>query len=339
MEPTKSDSSAVRLTVQLADTDEALRFTKAVLETIRQPLLVLTGDLSVAWASAAFYHAFQVRAGETLGRRIYAFDDGEWDLPELRRLLENVLPDNNGFDDYEIEHTFPRLGRRVLRLSGRRLHDSHLILLVIEDITERARRERQQRVLAGELQHRVKNVLMNVRALFHQTLRYSRDLEHFSEVFQGRLDALARTQDLLAKAPAKEVPLHELILLELEAQGAEEERDYSIDGPELSLGAEAAQAMSLMVHELTTNAAKYGALAAERGRIEITWRIERRDGRERLLFRWREHGVRIEQVPETRGFGAQLIESSLAYMFGGSSTLTFHPDGAECVMDVPMPRV
>ena len=109
-------------------------------------------------------------------------------------------------------------------------------------------------------------------------------------------------------------------------------------GPDVRLGAKDMQAFANTIHELVTNAAKYGAIAAAQGRIEIKWRLEDWDGRNHLLFHWREHGVRIARRPERRGFGTEVIESHLPYRYGGSSTLAFHPDGVECIMDVPLPQ-
>src|SRR3546814_615487 len=115
-------------------------------------------------------------------------------------------------------------------LNGRRLDHLDLIVLAIEDITARRHSEQRQKVLMGELQHRVKNILMSVRALSQQTRLGSRDLQDYGRVFDGRLDALARTQDLLLKG-SDAIPLDALLRLELTAAGAREGTTFTLDGP------------------------------------------------------------------------------------------------------------
>jgi two-component system, chemotaxis family, CheB/CheR fusion protein len=95
--------------------------------------------------------------------------------------------------------------------------------------------------------------------------------------------------------------------------------------------------MAMTIHELTTNAAKYGALRSDNGRIEIRWRTDRRNDRDYLTFEWRERGVRIEELVPARGFGSSVIERSFPYMLGGTAELTFRPDGAACRLDFPLP--
>jgi len=127
------------------ETEDAIRvaryYAEQIIETLPEPLLVLTADLCVKSANGAFYEQFQVTADATEGRRIYDLGAGDWDIPDLRALLENVLPGDHAFNGYEIDHVFPELGRRVLLLNGRQLDHMQLILLGIHDITERKRSE------------------------------------------------------------------------------------------------------------------------------------------------------------------------------------------------------
>jgi PAS domain S-box-containing protein len=119
-------------------------YADAIVETVREPLLVLDADLHVKLADRAFYQTFKVPPEQTLGRLIYELGDGQWDIPALRKLLEELLPTSSEFNDYQVEHDFPEVGRRTMLLNARRLHDdgkTNLILLAIEDITERRRAE------------------------------------------------------------------------------------------------------------------------------------------------------------------------------------------------------
>jgi two-component sensor histidine kinase len=190
----------------------------------------------------------------------------------------------------------------------------------------------------GELQHRIKNILNNVRALSAQTRQNSPTLEAFAEAFDARLQALARTQDLFVRGPLDKVELADLLRFELEAAGGREGPDFTIQGPSARLSPRDAQAMAMTIHELTTNALKYGALSVAPGRVEVAWRTEPRDGQRHLWLRWREHGLQVQDTAPAKGFGSRVIEDSLPYILGGISQLTFHPDGAECTIEFPLPE-
>jgi len=124
---------------------EARLFAESIVTTVREPLLVLDAGLRVVSANHAFYRTFQVAPEETAGRFVYELGDRQWDIPELRRLLEEILPQNTQFNDYEVRHNFEHIGERIMLLNARRIYreanKTHLILLAIEDITERKRAE------------------------------------------------------------------------------------------------------------------------------------------------------------------------------------------------------
>ena len=142
----------------LGKTSVALRasgeLTSAIVDTMRYPLLVLAANLRIESANQAFLDAFKVDRGETIGRLVYDLGNGQWNIPELRRLLEDILPSNSVFDDYEVTHDFGHIGRRTMLLNARRLQgtddQSRLIVLVIADITERARVSQDLRDTATE---------------------------------------------------------------------------------------------------------------------------------------------------------------------------------------------
>ncbi|SFP97971.1 PAS domain-containing protein [Tranquillimonas alkanivorans] len=122
------------------NTEQDMALASDILETVRLPLLALDGDLRVENANEAFLHQFQVSRQETLGRLVYDLGNGQWNIPELRRLLEEILPEQSTVSDYRVEHDFERIGRRIMRVSGRRIarpDNPDLILLSISDDTER----------------------------------------------------------------------------------------------------------------------------------------------------------------------------------------------------------
>lgn len=134
--------------------EEAKNFAEAVVQTVRHPLLILDGDLRVRKVNGAFYDTFQTSPIETNGKLIYLLGNGQWNIPRLRTLLESILPSNSSFDDFEVEGDFPRIGRRTMMLSARRICSESsrapFILLAIEDVTKRKQQEREQRLLAEE---------------------------------------------------------------------------------------------------------------------------------------------------------------------------------------------
>ena len=304
-------------------------------DSVREAMIVLGWDLRVKHANKTFYEAFQVRPEETEGQMIYDLGNGQWNVPRLRRLFEDILPKEQSFDDYEVEHDFETIGRRTMLLNARRLNRLNLILLAIRDVTEKLRLEAQERARIGELQHRVKNILANVRALFALSRRHSLTAEDVATSFENRLASLARTQDLLVSNPSDSVTLGELVRFELAAHARDKQKAV-VQGPLVDLPPRITQAMAMAIHELVTNAAKYGALSNEGGSIEVRWLTEQRDGKEYAVFRWRERGVPIQIAATKKGFGSQIIEHSLPYALAGTAQLTFHSDGVECIIEFPL---
>lgn len=141
------------------DIQEALEYTEKIIETIHDPLIILFEDLRVALASRSFYQAFNVTAQETVGAFIYELGNGQWDIPRLRHLLEEILPKNTSFDNFEIEHEFPNIGKRSMLLNACRIYlksnRTKLIILTIKDISERKEAD-QLRAKITELENQLK---------------------------------------------------------------------------------------------------------------------------------------------------------------------------------------
>ena len=160
MEPSKrkrSKKEIVGINKQTSqELQQALEFAEGIVATVREPLLVLDASLRIVWANNSFYKLFSVKPQETEGRLIYEIGNNQWDIPKLRELLQEILPRNTSFNDFEVEHDFPQIGRRTMILNARRIHDggskTHRILLAIEDITERKRIEQEK--ASSELRYR-----------------------------------------------------------------------------------------------------------------------------------------------------------------------------------------
>ena len=206
---------------------------------------------------------------------------------------------------------------------------------VARDITDRKRSDELQRLLFDELNHRVKNTLATIQAIASQSLLNSKSPRDFVESFNGRVQALARAHDLLVRREMKGADLGDIIHEQVVFGEAESDR-ISCSGPFLTLDAKLAIQLALILHELATNARKYGALAVPTGKLTVTWDTERRADTE-LFIRWTESGVPEVRVPTTRGFGTSLIERTLA-AHGGETTMRYEKGGVVCEIRLPLPE-
>lgn len=204
------------------------------------------------------------------------------------------------------------------------------------DIHElRGLHERQQ-VLLSELQHRTRNLLAVVQSIARKTLRSSGSLQNFGPEFEGRLRALSRVQGLLEQAEHESIELRALVEAELMAHLERGSHEVVVQGPPVAVPAASAQTLALALHELTTNAVKYGALHVPEGRLSIRWDLAEHDSNRVLVIDWRESGVKVaERRPARRGYGSELIERALTYQLKAHSKLDFGPDGVHCTISLP----
>jgi two-component system CheB/CheR fusion protein len=311
-------------------------YAQAIVETIRQPLLVLDADLRVRSANRAFYALFQVEQEMTENKRVYELGNGQWDIPALRTLLEEVLAENKEVEDFRVDHLFEALGRRTMLVNARKLSRDgrrDLILLAIEDITVRSQAEAHRDVLIREMNHRVKNVLATVQAIASQTLRRSASLESFQDAYVGRLHALARAHDLLVDEGWANAEIGQLVRMTLRPyRGAQVEAE----GPSLTVRPQAGVTLAMILHELATNAAKYGALSVPTGTVSITWASDNRDGQSQIQLNWIETGGPPVAPPSRRGFGSTLIERGTDNDMHGKAVLDYRAEGLRCTLRFPL---
>ncbi len=443
----------------------ASEFAENIVDTVRDPLLVLTPELKVRSANDPFCRSFHVMREETVGRPIFELGSQQWDIPELRRLLEDVLPADKQFSDFEVELEFDGIGRRIMLLNGRRLDHVQLILLAIEDITQRRhaeaavraseecfrqfadnavdvlwitdpamgrleylspayeriwgepcdalmadfsrwselvhpedreqamqgmprkleggsatveyrivrgndgetrwirdtgfpirdeqgavrrvagiardvtdekRAEQERELLTRELSHRVKNTLAVVQSLATQTDGRAQSAQAFREAFLGRLRALARAHSLLLDAQWRGTDLNSLVEQALAAYRVDHLDVVEVAGESLVITPRQAQGLCLMLHELGTNAAKYGALSRHAGRLRVSWQVEDSSPGRRVRLRWQErHGPAVK-APREKGFGVELIERACSYELEGEMELDYAPDGLTCEVVFPL---
>jgi two-component sensor histidine kinase len=198
--------------------------------------------------------------------------------------------------------------------------------------------EARQRRLVADLQHRVRNILTVVRSVFARTVETGTDLATVADHFRGRLDALARTHVVATRNASGGVDLEELIRDELLSVGVADAADVEIGGPEVELPAAIAEGLGLAVHELTTNALKYGALSVAGGRLAISWTVNLGDRAGRTLdLSWVEDGVPALPLRPTReGFGRELIERALPYQLAARTHLEFRGGGVRCSISLEL---
>jgi PAS domain S-box-containing protein len=205
------------------------------------------------------------------------------------------------------------------------------------DVTERDEADRARELLVDELNHRVKNTLSIVQAIAHQTFRNNADPVKSRQAFEGRLIALGHAHDLLTQANWANASLRRLAELALDIRGPNA-NVISLSGEEILLTPKQAVSIAMALHELCTNARKYGALSQDEGRVQLGWSTAN-DARPTLHIVWQEIGGPAVSVPMRRGFGSTLLERTLASDLGGEVTVKFDPQGLLCIIDIPLNRI
>lgn len=206
----------------------------------------------------------------------------------------------------------------------------------IRDITGRKRAEEHRSLLMHELDHRVKNILTVVQSIARQTSINSTSQDNFIEIFEARLLALAKTNDVLIENEWKGAPLREIILTEISPYNRGGPQRVTIAGAKVKLDSLQASALGLAFHELATNAAKYGSLSVPNGRVAITWDIAGPAGGRVLRLRWIESGGPTVKKPDRSGFGSQLIAQSLENGFKADVQWEFLPEGIHFTLNLPL---
>lgn len=205
---------------------------------------------------------------------------------------------------------------------------------IVRDITDRKKAEEHQRLLGTELNHRVKNTLAVVQGLAHQTFKPGVVPHDMIRAFEGRLSALASAHELLMRRSWEAAPITVLLAEALRPFEGVEQR-FHLSGPEILLTASATVNLALGLHELATNAAKYGALSVPSGHVELEWQTAGGD----FGLGWRERGGPPVTEPEKRGFGTRLLEQALSRDLGGTVRVDFAPEGVTCTISAPLARV
>jgi two-component sensor histidine kinase len=235
-----------------------------------------------------------------------------------------------------VEKFTTALGERTLLSTKSPLLDAEGkitgIIGVSTDITEREHRAKQLQFILKELSHRSKNLLMIIQAIARQSIRQSASLEDFESRFNDRLASLSRLHDLLVQEEWKGAALQAVAQTQTNPFG---EGRVKITGPALMLKPDVAQVISMILHELATNASKYGALSAVQGQVALSWDYVGND-RKRLFVRWEEVGGPPVMAPTSSGFGTLVLERMALQIQGASSSVKFNSPGVIWYLEAPV---
>jgi two-component sensor histidine kinase len=275
----------------------------------------------------AFADEAQTAEGYALGAVDYILSPV---VPEILRAKINVfveleqmraeLADSHAFLEQRVEERTAELAQSAQRLE--------------EEVVERKRAEQRLTILVRELSHRVKNLLAVLQSIATRTLTPCRSSEEASEILAGRLHALGRAHELLVEASWNGAALKDIVDAEL---AGFTERVHTA-GPEVRLSASAAQTFALIVHELLTNAAKYGALSNAEGEVGVTWSVAAEGAKSFLQFQWKERGGPPVSSNGIKGFGFSLI-SAMGHSLTSSPNIDLRPEGLACSIKVPLDTI
>ena len=247
--------------------------------------------------------------------RIRRKSDGAWRTIDMAGRFERDAPD--------------RLPRRLIG--------------VVADVTDRRLAEERQTLLIRELHHRVKNTLATVQAIVGSTARTATDIDSFYEAFVGRIKSLAHTHSVLTEATWQTASLTGLLMNELRpyaevVEAGGEDGRVVLEGQPIDLPSDIAVPIGMAIHELTTNAAKYGALSNRTGRVTVAWDLEPGGPAGTLRLTWRETGGPPVQPPRRQGFGSRLLHRVLITQVQAEVTTDYAPDGFSLTMRAPLPK-
>ncbi|AWI90330.1 histidine kinase [Methylobacterium sp. DM1] len=320
------------------------RLARGIVDTVRDPLVVLEGDMTVAMASRAFLRLFGDEGGDLIGRSLYDLAQGQWKVGWLQDLLGRVVPDDAAVDGFEVEDEFPGLGRRIFKLNARKVYrpGNHVtrLVLVFEDVTEARLLERHRDMLAAELAHRIKNSLQIITSFVSYEMRRAAEpcIAGY-RAMQARIGAVAELYDVISRSatlgPVPMGPYLQGIAGSLHSSllGAGNGIAVEVEAEPLSIVADHAVTLGLIVNELATNAVKY-AFPSGHGRILLGF--ARRGGE--VVLTVSDDGVGVTATSGSgpaSGKGSRFVEAFVRQV-GGTLATASGQNGTTFTVRLPL---
>lgn len=330
------------------DHDQQFSMLKAAITVTRMAMVITDPhkpDNPIVLVNPAFLEMTGYTAEEVLGRNCRFLQGAETDPAAVQRIRDAVKASR----DIELElvnHTKDGTAFiNKLLIAPIFDEDGTLAFFFASQVDMRnqraaeartAQKEERLRLVAAEMNHRINNTLATVQAIVRQTLRNARVPAAVGEVIGGRLVALRDAHALLTQRDWQSSELHEIIDSAIQPHRDDAGR-FHMHGPKVELEPTASVAVSMAMHELCTNAVKYGALSTPAGQVEIGWEVESADGGRHLLLRWQERNGPPVQAPDHKGFGSILIKDALAAELNGTVELSYDVPGVVCLIRAALP--
>ena len=333
-------SQAVAISADIGErrhAQEVERHLASMIASSNDAILGIDLDMTITSWNAAAEKLYGYSEDEVVGRTVLMLvpDDRREEEPTILRQIKA----GRIVEPYETQRLRKdgRLVEVLLSVSPIRDVNGRVIgaSKTAHDITARKDADRLRSILVNELHHRVKNILATVTAIARQTIGRDKANHEDMEAFTSRLGSLSRAQDLLVHADWQHADLRAVLQQALSPYPAE---SFQISGPGVSLPPRAVVSLSLALHELATNAAKYGALSVPEGQVSISWQRQRTDG-ERLRVVWEERGGPEVMSPQRKGFGSTLVERLLSAELNGETKLFYEKNGVICVIEAEINHV
>jgi PAS domain S-box-containing protein len=313
----------------------------SVVESAMDAIITVDAEQRIVLFNAAAVAMFGFREDEALGMPLETLIP-----PSLRDAhAANVLAfATSGVTNRTATKPGPLIGLRrsgeefpiEASISQADVNGRKLLTVILRDVTARKRAEDHQSLLLRELAHRVKNTLAVVQSIAAQTRRFAAP-EQFYETLTGRLAALGTAHDLLTRSEWEGADLADVVRVGFAPyEGLSPAQRWTIEGPGIRLAPNEAVTLSLVVHELATNAAKFGALSNETGTIEVVWALDNQTAPAEMVFHWRERGGPPVVAPAVSGFGSKLLERAVSHELGGATKVDFAVDGIEYRLRLPL---
>jgi PAS domain S-box-containing protein len=320
-----------RSNVALARSERRFR---TMTEHVAEALVLMDDEGRVTFANPAAERLFGWKADELLGEVLHDIThhhhpDGR-PFPKDECPLVHALNTGEVLQDHE-DVFFRKDGSAVPVICSNAPINvgDHTVgaVLAARDITERKRLEEQQALVSRELHHRVKNSLTTVQAVISSTARHAQTISEFRQAVTERITSLAKTHTVLIESQYSGAFLRDILMSELAPYDDQTGSRLKLEGPEVRLTSEAAVALGMAVHELTTNCAKYGAFSLPSGWVHVRWSVDDRGHEQRLALAWAEHDGPTVSPPERQGFGSVLLQRALGRQLGGDVEVTYAPEG------------